>query len=225
MRAICEAILAAFLAIASPGSAQERPPAAQPFGGFPASGTPEELLQHADVQKELKLSSQQMQKINQVVRAVREKYQQEFEKVRTLSPEERRRKQTDLVKTVSQEIMSALTNVLEPGQAKRLEQIHLQQQGLKAFADPKIEKALRFTDEQKTKLKTIRDDAAKEARALFRAGAQSNFQEALKKVEQVRGEAIAKSLALLTKEQKQLWQELIGAPFQVPAPAPLIRPP
>ena len=34
--------------------------------------------------------------------------------------------------------------------------------------DPKVEKAVRLMEEQKTKLKTIRDDAAKEARALLR---------------------------------------------------------
>jgi hypothetical protein len=225
MRAVSGAILALFWAVAPPDSAAEPPPASQPVTGFPAPGTPEELLQHADVQKELKLNSQQLEAINQAMRTFGEKYQRDFDKIRNLGPQERRQKQAELVKTISQEIGNALTHVLEPRQAKRLEQIHLQRQGLQAFTDPKVEKALRLTGEQKMKLKTIRDDAAKEARALFGGRAQGNFQETLKQVEQIRGKALEKSVALLTAEQKQIWRDLTGEAFAVQAAPPLIRPP
>ena len=107
---------------------------------LPPLGTPEELLQYADVQKELKLSSPQLEAINQVTGTLAEKYQREFDKIRSLGPQERRQKQADLVKTISQELAKALAHVLEAGQAGRLEQIYLQRQGLQAFMDPKVER-------------------------------------------------------------------------------------
>jgi hypothetical protein len=218
-------ILALFLAVALPEAQAGPPLSSQPVGGLPPLGTPEELLQHADVQKELKLSHQQLEAINQVTRTLAEKYQREFDKIRSLGSQERRQKQTDLVKTVSQELANALTPVLEAGQARRLGQIFLQRQGLQALTDPKIEKGLRLTEAQKTKLKSIRDDAAKQARALFRGSAQGTFQEVITKVEQIRSQSLEKSVALLTSGQKQVWHDLLGEPFAVKASAPLIRPP
>jgi cysteinyl-tRNA synthetase len=182
-------------------------------------------LQHSDVQTELKLSSQQIQKINQIMRDVREKHKEDFDRLRQLGSEERRRQQADLTKIVSQETMKALRQVLDPGQARRVEQIHLQRQGLGAFADPKVETALGLTADQKNKLKVIGEDVAKEVRMLFRGRAQSNFQEALRKIDKVRSTAVEKGVALLSDEQKKVWQELLGEPFQVKSEQPLIRPP
>jgi hypothetical protein len=225
VQGLCGSILIAVLATMPAGSSPAGQAPSQPGRDFAAGGSPEELLQHPDVQKELKLSSQQDQKINQIRRAVHKKHQEEFERLPDLGPEERRRKQAVLAKTVSQEITRALSHVLGPEQATRLEQIHLQQQGLRAFSDPKVDKALRLTDDQKENIKLISEEAAKEARRLFRAGAESSFQETLKKVEKVRRKAIEKCIALLTDEQRKAWRELIGEPFELKSEPPLIRQP
>ncbi len=106
-----------------------------------------------------------------------------------------------------------------------MEQIHLQRQGVRALADPKVEKALRLTQEQKDKLKTVAADEAKEVRMLFSPRGQNSFQQALAKVPQVRRAAVQKGVALLTDGQKKTWQELIGEPFQLKSEPPLIRQP
>ena len=92
---MCGAILTLFLAVALPESPAEPPPGSQPVGHLPLLGTPEELLQYADVQKELKLSSPQLEAINQVTRTLAEKHQRDLEKIGSLGPQERRQKQAD----------------------------------------------------------------------------------------------------------------------------------
>jgi hypothetical protein len=186
---------------------------------------PRPLIQQPEVQKELNLGKEQIQKIDQFVRGVREKQQQELQELRNLPPSERRRKQADLAGKVTQEIQRRLTEVLKPKQARRLEQIRRQQQGLRAFEDPEVEKALHLTGEQKNRLKTINADAAREARMLFRSGTPSSFQETMTKIETIGHQAVAKAVALLTDEQKKIWQELTGKPFELHSEQPRIRPP
>jgi hypothetical protein len=192
----------------------------------PPAQSPEVLLmQSPEVQKELHLDKEQVQKIDELVRVVREKHTHDWDELRSLAPAERRRKQSDLAKTISQEIRRRLAEVLTPKQAKRLEQIRRQRQGLAAFTDPKVEKALHLSDEQKSKLKRINADAAQEARMVFRAGAPSSFPEKLTKIEAIGRKAVEKAVALLTDEQKKTWRELIGKPFAGQAEPSRIRSP
>jgi hypothetical protein len=219
MRSVCRTILVAVLATVPVQPAQEPRTAPQ------ASGTAEALLLHPEVQTELKLNGQQIEKIDAIRRVVRENHKEDFNKLRNLGVEERRRQEAALSSAVSQEIMTAVREVLQPVQAKRLEQVHLQRQGLRAFGDPQVEKALRLTDEQKAKLKIVAEDTAKEVRALFSPRARNAFPEALKKVEALRKTAVEKSVALLTDEQRKLWREMIGDPFGATLEQPHIRQP
>jgi hypothetical protein len=223
MRAPCGYLWVAALVAVLLGSSRVGQASSQPRGDFAPGGSAEDLLQHPDVQQELKLSSQRLQTISQIQRAVHEKHKEDFDRLRDLGPEERRRKQTVLAKSISQEVMTALSEVLGPEQLKRLEQIHVQRQGLRAFSDPKVDKALRLTDSQKQNIRKIEQGAAQEARLLFRVAAQEGFQETLKKIERVRRKAVEKCLALLTDEQKKAWHELIGEPFEVRSQRSLIR--
>jgi hypothetical protein len=193
--------------------------------GFPTINFPEALLQHADVQKELNLGEGQIRKIDQIIRVVREEERQGLDELRDLNPSERRRKQADLAKTAMQEIQRRVTQLLEPKQARRLEQIRRQQQGLRAFADPEVQKALHLTGEQKSRLKMITADAAREARMLFRVPGQSGFEESVKKIETISRKALEKAVGLLTDEQKKIWQEMVGKPFEVRSEPARIRPP
>jgi len=176
-----------------------------------------ELLQNVSVQKELKLTDEQIKKSKEAANQVRQKYQEAFSKIRELTQEE----QNELRKKVSQETLQALKEVLKPGQVKRLKQIELQQRGLLAFQEPEVDKALKLTEEQKAQIKTLSEDLAREMRGLFQGG---DFQEAIKKVPVLRRQALEKGIAVLTAEQKKAWQELTGEPFEVKIEGPLIRP-
>lgn len=60
---------------------------------------------------------------------------------------------------------------------------------------------------------------------LFRIPGQSSFEETVKQIETISRKAVEKAVALLTDDQKKIWQELIGKPFTVESQPPLIRPP
>ena len=119
------------------------------------------LLQNKSVQQEVKATDDQIEKARAVGTKVREKYQDELTKLRDLPAEERREKRQAVTKKIADEVLKGLGDVLKPEQMKRLQEIALQQRGANALLDPEIQKTLKMTDEQKTKIKTITDDAAK----------------------------------------------------------------
>ena len=215
---------ACFIALLVPTPAELQAPS-HSAAGFATADFSKALIQQPEVQKELDLGKQQIQKIDQIVSGVRDKQRQEWDELRNLTPSERRRKQADLAAKATREIQRRLTEVLEPEQARRLAQIRRQQQGLRAFTDPEVEKALHLTGEQKSRLKMINADAAREARILFRTSTPSGFQETVKKIETIGRRAVEKAAALLTEEQKKIWQGLIGKPFEVHSESPRTRPP
>ncbi len=186
------------------------------FGG----GTIGMLLQNESVQKELKLDDQQIEKVKAAVKEVMDKHGEEFAKLKDLSKEERREKGAELSKTVAAELKTATKDILKPEQSKRLREIELQVMGVEAFKDPEVETALKLTDDQKDKIKTITGDFEKERGTLFKGGkggkGSKGFNpEIFEKMNTLRKETTEKAVTVLTDEQKQEWKKLTGEPFEV----------
>jgi hypothetical protein len=169
------------------------------------------LLSNPSVQKELKLSDEQIDKAKKVAQDLREKYKEDFAKIRDAKPEERAQKFQELSGKISAEARKAVAGILKPEQAKRLRQIELQQAGLN---DVEAQKALKVSDEQKKKLQGISEDANKERREIVKS-ANGNFQEAVEKMAKLRKETREKQEKVLTEEQKKEWKAMQGEPFEV----------
>jgi hypothetical protein len=184
-------------------------PAAPAQQFMPGPGT---LLTNGGVQKELKMDKDQVEKVTQAVTKFRDDHKDELDKVRdpNLSREER----AEVMKKVSEASQKMLADVLKPEQRKRLRQIQLQQQGIIAFADPEVLKALNLTDEQKEKLKAVNDEARQKMQDIFQKAA-GDRQEAMKQMAELRKENLASAMKILTDEQKKSWKELTGEPFEV----------
>jgi Spy/CpxP family protein refolding chaperone len=90
-------------------------------------------------------------------------------------------------------------------------QITLQRRGLGAAENPEVASALKLTDEQQDKIKTIQEDTRKEMQELFQGG---NREEARKKMAEIRKSTEEKLQSILTAEQKGKWKELTGEPFK-----------
>ncbi len=180
------------------------------FGGFGGVG---QLLSNEGVQKELKLDAGQVEKATAAVQKVREKHQDEMTKLREEGPDARD-KMMALNQTISTETMKELDTILKPDQIKRLKQLQLQQRGVQAFADPEVEKALKLTNEQKEKVKTIASDSQTQMRELFQPGGGADFQEMAKKRAALQKESMDRIASVLTAEQKQTWKDLVGQPFE-----------
>ncbi len=194
MRSVCKSMLVLGLALllAGPALAQR----GQGRGGFGGGfGGPGFLLQNPGVQKELKLSDDQVKQITQTTESIRDKHRDEFEALGKLEG--------------------------------RLKEITLQQEGARAFNDPEAQKALNLTDDQKEKIKTINEDAAKEMGDLFpprgrRGGGGGGappdpgaFKERMTKMAAMRKETLDKVTSVLTDDQKKTWKDMTGAHFEV----------
>jgi Spy/CpxP family protein refolding chaperone len=186
------------------------------FGGL---GGLDMILQNDGVKRELKLSDEQNQKVKEVIRDVRLRHREDWEKLKDLSPEERREKLPELIKVDSDDAMTGLGKVLSPDQVKRLKQIKWQNDGLRAFSDEEIIKTLSLSADQRQKIKSISEDARHEFAAIFQpagdASGGSGIQEGVRKIAILRRDTLEKAVNVLNPSQKKQWKQLIGEPFEV----------
>jgi Spy/CpxP family protein refolding chaperone len=185
-----------------------------PGGGRGGRGPGMNLLQNKSVQEELKLTKEQIDKSKKVSDDIRAKYDEDFKKAREMSQEERQ----EFFKKVGDETNKELSTILSADQQKRYKQIQLQTQsrfmGAGVLLSPDVEKGIKLTDEQKGKIKTIVDDAAKEVKDLRESGGQPG-PEFFQKIQAVNKEGMEKASATLTEDQKKAWKEMLGAAFEI----------
>lgn len=168
------------------------------FGGF--GGNTIFLLGQKSVQEELKLTDEQVKKVQEVA----EKQREAFQGLRDLSPEEQRTKRQELAKANDK----AVAEILKPQQLKRVKQIALQQQGVRAVNNEEIAKALNITDEQKEKIRDIGRQSFEQMRDI------SRDEEGRKKLQELMKQTNEKMMAVLTAEQKTKLKEMQGEPFK-----------
>jgi hypothetical protein len=106
-------------------------------------------------------------------------------------------------------VEKALSEVLDKDQLKRLHQIQLQLRGPQAFADPKVQQALKFTDKQKDEVKTILSDAKKEIDSLEKGPTM------FKEMQNINKAAAEKATGVLTDTQKKAWKDMQGEKFEI----------
>jgi Spy/CpxP family protein refolding chaperone len=164
------------------------------------------LLAQESVQKELKLTPDQITKVGD---AAKKQQEARLALPRDLAPEERRKKSEELNK----ETEKSVADILKPDQAKRLKQITLQQAGAAAFAREDVAKELNISAEQKQKLNDIQAAARKERQDLFQGGGGLN-EESRKKMAEITKNTNEKAMSVLTAEQKTKWNEMTGEPFK-----------
>jgi len=192
------AVVAAALIVA-PALAQQRQ--------LPGTGKVNNLMLIArkPVQEDLKLTAEQVRKI---VEATKKK-NAERAGLQGLEREERDKKMAELNKQCDQ----IAAGILTAEQAKRLQQISLQQQGpAGAFSDEEVARELKLTGEQKQKLNDLTVETMKEIRKAMPQG--GDREEARKIVAEFTKKLNAQLLDLLTAEQKTRWKEMTGAPIK-----------
>lgn len=186
--------------VASPALAQQR---GMGMGQMSSSM----LLGQESVQKELKLTDEQIKKAE----SVREKTMAMMQEIRQNAQGDREQMAKKMLE-LNQQTDKSVAEFLKPEQVKRLKQITLQQTGVRAVANPEVAAALKVTDEQKQKIQDLQMANATKMRELFQ-GAGGDFAEMRKKMEEFNKTANEQFMGLLTEEQKTKWKELIGEPF------------
>jgi len=174
-------------------------------GGFGGGG----LLMTPGVQKELKLTDEQKQKVETALKEFREKHADDYSKLRDLEPKE----QMEAFQKLTHESREAVTPILDKEQAKRFKEIDRQVRGVQAFADHDVQKHLKLTDKQKEEIKTIQEDSVKQMREIF-TNAQGDAQGAREKFTALRKDSLEKVTKILTDDQKKTWKEMTGKHFE-----------
>jgi hypothetical protein len=207
-------------------------------GGFGGGGVTF-LISNKSVQEELKLSEDDAKKANDAADEVAKKHADDSKGLDRMK-EEDRAKLAEIRQTISKEELSAVLAILKPDQAKRLQEIRLQQSlrntGPAALLGADLQTSLKLDDGQKEKIKAIADDFTKERQQVMqeagfggRRGAgggggggggggrpdPAKREEAMKKVEGLNKESMTKVLALLSDDQKKTLDGLKGPAFEL----------
>lgn len=186
------------------GQQGQRPP--QPSVLGPVLSIPE-------VQKELKLSDEQLSKLKDALGKVIEKYKDDSAKLQRMSTEEQQKK----LREINMEGDKAVAGVLDARQLKRFRQIEWQMQRIGALGDPNLQKELKLSDEQKKKLEDIFNDAGKKGQELAKNPGATR-EEVQRKYEAFLKDVEAKANGVLSEEQKKNFKEVMGPPFQMARP-------
>jgi hypothetical protein len=158
------------------------------------------LLTHKAVQDELLLTSDQMRQIADLSEQLADQRRQ-FRDAPPTSPEERRIS----FEALSQANKKKVSEILRPAQASRLKQIGHQVRGPYAFREKEISEALALTGEQKERISEILSEGWT---------GPGGRERGRKRPEDFRKRAAERILGLLTPEQLEKWDALVGAPLK-----------
>jgi hypothetical protein len=189
-------------------------PAAAQFGGRGGGfGGPGALLGNAGVQKEIKLTEDQLKKYEEFNKGNESKRQE----MREAFMNQDREKAQEIQKELAAATEKFVKDTLTADQAKRLKQITRQTMGPNAFTDEEVAKELKLTDEQKEGVKKIVEDLGAQSKEAFsEAGQDPEARQAVfKKIQGFRTEATDKITKMLTADQKKTWKDLTGDKFEI----------
>jgi len=207
--------LAAFLALGLlAGLAGQAPAQGNKLDAAGSFKSYEFLLVNESVQKELKLSDEQVLKVNSTVHDIRHKRRAELEKLRNLPPPKGREKFLQILQANAQEALDSSDKILTAEQVKRLKQIRVQQDGFDAFYDDAVIAALKLSKEQQQRIKKIDREADELAEKTPQVGTGGNYPTTMTRMAARRKDLIGKAVDVLTPEQKTVWTDLVGAPFE-----------
>jgi hypothetical protein len=220
MAAACVALLAG--SVLAQDQPRRRPQGPGGFGFGFGRGGDLQILNMAEVQKELGVNDDQKAKITEALAGLREAGGGfNFQELQSLSQEERQKKMEELrakMEEATKKATDAVNSVLDEKQKERLAQLRLQRQGIAALATPAVAEKLGLTQEQKDKIAKL----GEERRASFGAGGfnrdatDEERRAAREKAQQATQKYEADVLGVLTGDQKATWEKMLGAKFEFP---------
>ena len=211
-------VLGGGLVVAAQG--QDAPRPRRGFGRMGTRGSSLGLLRREAVQKDLKLTDDQIAKVRAISEELRTEMQKEFAALRDIEDRtERRAKSTVLSAKMNKKADEKLRGVLKADQTARLSQIRMQSRStLENLGDKDIAAKLKLTDGQKKQVAQIATDA-RAARTKMMTGmrdaTQEKRREMFQKFREMREETDKKALGVLTDAQKKAFEEMPGKKIEL----------
>lgn len=208
------ALVSTALAQPGPGGPGGRRGMGPGMGFGPGMGGGFGLLMIPDVQKELGITEQQMQQIQQLMMQQREQMQVLMQQMRDATPEQRQQ----LMQQAMQKWDEGIGKILQPAQKTRLRELQLQAEGASALMRPDVAKELNLSEEQKKKISDIAQQYRQKQVQLFQQGRGPDVdrQALFQQMQQLRQQMDKELLAVLTTQQMDQWKKMQGKPFQFP---------
>jgi len=203
---------------------------------------PNGLIAREVVQKELNLRGEQVEKLTVLMREfdVTVLEQSPDAKVASadqpaLSEEERIKrigeanaKHVGRLKRLIPKFSSRFAKILDQPQIERLQQILWQTEGVRAYRDPRVAKAIGLSKGQQTKLAAIWTMYEERLDRLFYSDAAQrgspDVQKTVAKIRQLFKERESMMAAVATREQQEQFERLKGRPFDLKQLRPLADP-
>ncbi len=165
------------------------------------------------VQDDLKLTSEQKDKLEEHLKELLADIMQLFQKIDGLKGEEREKELKAYRPQAQEKLAAFLKEALKDDQRKRLRQLELQQEGALVLlhGDAQIGKDLKITNEQRKQFMAVVQDLQKKVAPLTKeAQSGGNAEEIWPKIMKIRREHEGRIVDLLTDSQKKQWQEKVG---------------
>ncbi len=183
------------------------------------------FLDSDHVQKDLKLTAEQKEKLKAINEEFRADRKKQLEALAGATPQERRAKLAELrakARQSREEYKKKIDAVLLPEQRSRLGQLSLYLRGpLAALVDEQVANALKLTEEQKKQIRAIEEATREKVRSAMQdhrqqhAAAQSDLEA---KASELRDQAVEQALGVLTPEQKESFEKMKGKDVPVERP-------
>lgn len=168
------------------------------------------MLENTRVQEALHLAPEQKARLDDLLKGWSAERTAIFTETQALDEDARRQRFVRM----AEEHDRALAEALSEQQRQRVKQIVIQAQGLFAFKDSEIVKALDLTVEQRKAVRDIEREIFAQGGGggpPMRRGPGENRGPGPPRIN--RQESVARVVAILTDEQRGKWQELVGEPF------------
>lgn len=197
------------------------------FGGGFGRGGGLALLRIPEVQQELKMTPDQISKIDDEQQTVRDGMQDIMQNAggnfQDMTPAQR----ADLGQKIQDLNDKAVGDILtDPAQLKRYHELALQRSGPAALAQKSVQDQLNLTDAQRKQITDIQSKSQADTQAALQAAggfqafgsmSDDDRQKLRTKMQSITDDANAKLLGVLTDAQKAQWKTMQGAPFTFPA--------
>ncbi len=189
-----------------------------------------QMLTIPEVQQELKMTPDQINKVQSKSQEVRQATMELMREAggpqafQEMSQEERQQLM-DKMQAIQKK---AISEILNADQQKRYHQLELQQMGVMAFGRKEVREALKLTPDQGEKMQEIQRGQMQAMREAMQGVDFQNMTDEDRRAMQVKMEALQKAtydrcVQVLTAEQQKQWKEMLGEPFKFPARRPMNR--
>jgi len=183
----------------------------------PSSPYTTPLYRNPDVARNLDLTRDQIDRLNQATDRLQGRYRDQFDRVNRLDERARDARRQELLRNYSGDWTRSAGDIFNERQMSRYRQLELQSRGLDAFRDPDVRRRLNLTDEQYRKLSDL-GTRVDEERQNIPATERLQTRDTLRNWRDFMGRTQRSMNDILTDEQRRAWREMTGDPFDFPPP-------